>query len=59
MTTLRERAIMATHVRQNKAATRAEYVRANVGEGMTLRRAAWYAGVSYRTARRYREMVSG
>jgi hypothetical protein len=51
--TLAERAQLATTTRQRKAAERAAYVRLNIAAGMRADRAAYYAGVSRRTARRY------
>lgn len=44
---------MATEARRARATQRAEYVMALWEEGFPLRRAAYYAGVSDRTARRY------
>jgi len=54
MMTLAERAHLATQVRQNRAALRAERLRALIEHGECLKRAAFRVGVSYRTARRYR-----
>ena len=53
MLSLAERAKMATEVRQRKAQTRAASVRTMLAEGECLKRAAWRAGVGYRTAKRY------
>jgi FixJ family two-component response regulator len=44
----------ATLARQDKRARRAMQVRAAVASGQRLKQAAFAAGVSYRTARRYR-----
>ena len=51
--TLAERAQLATQVRQRKAAKRASLVRQMIAEGECVKRAAYRAGVSYRTACRY------
>ena len=56
--THRERFALARQVRQRKADDRAAYLRANVGAGMPVQRAAYYAGVSPRTASRYLRRVS-
>ena len=53
MMTLPERFQLATQVRQQKAQTRATSVRVMLAEGECLKRAAYRAGVAYRTARRY------
>jgi transposase len=51
--TLQERFALAREVRQRKADERAAYLHANVCAGMPVQRAAYYAGVSRRTASRY------
>ena len=52
--TLRERARIATEVRQRIADERAERLRAALAEEQCLKRAAHIAGLPYRTACRYR-----
>jgi len=52
---LAERAKLATEVRQRKAQTRAASVRTMLAEGEGIKRAAYRAGVAYRTACRYVE----
>lgn len=52
--TLRERASLATAVRQHRARQRAVKLRRFIEAGECMKRAAHAAGVSYRTARRYR-----
>jgi hypothetical protein len=53
--TLHERSRRGAAVIAQKAAIRAELVRRLLEEGEHLKRAAWKAGVSHRTARRYRQ----
>jgi hypothetical protein len=52
--TLHERARRGAAVIAQKAAMRAEIVRRALEEGQGIKRAAWKASVSIRTARRYR-----
>ncbi len=51
-------AVVGTQVRQRKAHLRADKLRAYMMLGEPFKRAAWYAGVSLRTARRYRRRWS-
>jgi hypothetical protein len=53
--TLHERSRRGAAVIAQKAAQRAETVRRLLDEGEHIKRAAWKAGVSHRTARRYRQ----
>jgi molybdenum-dependent DNA-binding transcriptional regulator ModE len=53
--TLAERARIATAVRVRMADERARALSAALASGECLKRAASKAGVSYRTARRYRK----
>jgi hypothetical protein len=52
--TLQERAKLGGAVAAQRAAMRAETFRRLMEEGLGFKRAAWKAGVSIRTARRYR-----
>jgi molybdenum-dependent DNA-binding transcriptional regulator ModE len=52
--TLRERASLATAVRIRRADERAATLLMLMRQGECMKRAAWKAGVSYRTARRYK-----
>ena len=52
--TLRERSLLGAQARARQAAERAEIVRRYLERGEGIKRAAFKAGVSYRTARRYR-----
>jgi len=47
--------IVGTRARQRKAHLRSDKMRAYMMLGEPFKRAAWYAGVSLRTARRYRQ----
>lgn len=51
--TLAERAILATHARQQKAARRRAMLLSAIAGGSMVKQAAHAAGVSQRTATRY------
>ena len=53
--TMTERAKLGGAVAAERAAARREAVLKLLAEGECLKRAAWRAGVAYRTARRYRQ----
>ena len=53
--TLHERSRRGAAVRAQQAAMRAETLRRLLEDGEHIKRAAWKAGVSHRTARRYRQ----
>lgn len=55
---LRERGRMGNAAMMQRAKQRAQAVTDKLREGECLKRAAWAAGVSYRTARRYKAQAS-
>jgi len=57
--TLQERGRLANQAYSMRAAERARAVRDLQSEGVCLKRAAHAAGVSYRTAKRYRAALRG